>query len=226
MVRLIPKKDGGLRPIALFRTAYRVFAKLQMWEFRAWICHQPRFGINMTSGRRTLDAAWRSRIRDLSRQGTYAAEIQMDLRKAFEQVNRARLLDLALHEGCPMRPLLTSLLSYRWPRRLVYQKFVASPINPTHGIAAGSSMATFELEIYLADAIRRATAILPRPVLSVHVDDISLYTTGDTLKSAAHNFQEALKAAYVAFVGTLELQFAPDKTQLMVSHKGARPTPP
>jgi hypothetical protein len=111
MVRLVPLKDGGLRPIALFRAAYRIVSKMRVWQFRDWIQHTQRQGFNMTGQRRTLDAAWRCRIRDLARDAGYAAEIHMDLRKAFEQVNRGRLLDLSLHEGCPMRPLLLSLLS-------------------------------------------------------------------------------------------------------------------
>ncbi len=108
----------------------------------------------------------------------------MDLRKAFEQVNRSRFLDLAIDEGCPTQPLIVSMLSYRWPRRLVYQKFVGDPILPTRGIAAGSSMATFELEVYLTDATRRVTSLTPRPVSSVHVDDISLFAVGPTLVQA------------------------------------------
>jgi hypothetical protein len=166
MVRLIPEKDGGLRPIALFRTAYRIFWKTRTWQLRDWIQHAQRTGFNMTGNRRTLDAAWRCRIRDLARDTGHASDIQMDLRKAFEQVNRGRLLDLALHEVCPMRPLLLSLLSYQWPRRLACQKYVGTPIRPTRGVAAGSSLATFELEIYLTAAVRRATSVLPRPVIS------------------------------------------------------------
>jgi hypothetical protein len=78
LVRLIPKKDGGLRPIALFRTTYRVNSQIQMWHFRAWITRQPRAEINMTGGRTTLDVTWRSRVRDLCRTQAYAAEVQME----------------------------------------------------------------------------------------------------------------------------------------------------
>jgi hypothetical protein len=57
LVKLIPKKDAGLRPIALFRTAYRVYAKARMWQFRSWMLARDRLGINTAGGRHTLDAA-------------------------------------------------------------------------------------------------------------------------------------------------------------------------
>jgi hypothetical protein len=75
----------------------------------------------MTGYRQTLDAARRSRIRDLTQRQGHSAEIQMDLKKAFEQVHRGKLLDLAIAEGCPLEPLLLFLGADRWPRRLVYE---------------------------------------------------------------------------------------------------------
>jgi hypothetical protein len=223
VVTLIPKKASGLRPIALFRTAYRVFAKLHMWTFLQWIYTQPRHGVNVTSGRHTLDATWRSRARDLSQRSGYAIEIQMDLKKAFEQVCRKRLVEVAIAEGCPLGPLLLSLAASRWPRRLVYGKRASSPFCPTRGIAAGSSLATFELEVYHTDAIRRVTAILPRPVVSVRVDDVSTCVAGKSLRAALRNFTHALATCHYEFVSELNSQFAADKTQLIVSHNQLGP---
>ncbi len=116
---------------------------------------------NVIGGKRALDAAWRSRARDLCRTCSCSAELQMCIKKAFEQVNRARLFDFAVSEGCPLCPILASMAACAWPRRLLRGSYAGRSIRPTRGVAAGSSLATFELELCLTDAARRLASGLP-----------------------------------------------------------------
>ncbi len=217
LARLIPQKAGGLRPIAIFRTICRVYAKIRVWHIRAWMRAQPREAVNVITGRQTLDAAWRSRVRDLFGHKTHALEIQMDHRKAFEQVSRARVLELARAAGAPLLPLFTSLLACRWQRRLVCGSCLSTPLHPTLGIAAGSVLAIFELELHLHGAIRKVTSVLPRPTVSIHVDDISVHVRGHTAAQAIRHFTTTLGRAREAFVEQLGLQFAPDKMPLVAT---------
>jgi hypothetical protein len=204
LARLLPKKHGGLRPVALFRAARRVYAKARVWKFRRWADTQARVGLNLQSGRSTLDATWRCRVRDLSRTRSYAAELQMDLKKAFKQVARGRLIDLAIADGCSLHPLLVSLSSCSWPRRLLYGCVVTRPVLPTRGVAAGSSTAAFEFELHLADAVRRVTSILPRPVVSARVGDASVYATGRAPNELLPSFCRAVAACQVEFAQGLD----------------------
>ena len=61
------------------------------------------------------------------------AELLWDVSKAFERVNRNKLVALAKHLGYPMGVLRLSLLSYSWPRHLVDGHLIAQPIHPTMG---------------------------------------------------------------------------------------------
>ncbi len=51
LTALIPKSDGGLRPIALFRAAYRVYGKANARQVRAWAAILPDHQCNISKGR-------------------------------------------------------------------------------------------------------------------------------------------------------------------------------
>ena len=63
IVALIPKSDGGLRPIALFRTAYRIYAKAHARKVRDWAALLPDAQCNNSKGRWVGDSTCRAQIR-------------------------------------------------------------------------------------------------------------------------------------------------------------------
>ena len=63
-VRLIPKAQGGLRPIALFRSWFRLLAACQREEVRKWVDTVPDIGINMRPGRKVGDSTYRLQVRE------------------------------------------------------------------------------------------------------------------------------------------------------------------
>ena len=60
IVTLIPKPDGGLRPIALFRGAYRVLARVNVGRLQDWAAKLDCCSINTVSGRQVSDTLWRT----------------------------------------------------------------------------------------------------------------------------------------------------------------------
>ena len=76
-------------------------------------------------------------------------------KKAFENVNRQQLVEIAAKVGYPMPELLTSIMAYFWPRHIVYEGVASRGIVPRSGIAAGSASATFELTALLLPALKR-----------------------------------------------------------------------
>ncbi len=58
-VRLIPKPSGGSRPIASYRSRFRVYAACQRDTLRAWVKKVPDIGLNMRPGRRGGDSICR-----------------------------------------------------------------------------------------------------------------------------------------------------------------------
>ena len=110
--------------------------------------------------------------------GLVSAEVQLDLHKAFELVNRGKLIEAAAAAGYPCDVLAWGLSMYGWARRIVFRGCVTCTMWPLRGIAAGSAFATTELWVLLCGAIGRLCRRFPRVVFSVHVDDIAGTSSG------------------------------------------------
>jgi hypothetical protein len=177
----------------------------------------------MAAGRQVTDATYRLMVRqDTSRgkhEGTAAADLLWDIRKAFENVDREILWEKGKNNGYPLDVLRLSLASYDWERMLSMGMLVSRPIKPSRGIAAGSAFATFELTLYLLDLMRDHKKACPEVTLSVHVDDFSQSAIASTedevvdrLKQSTDNVLTALKA--------LNMPLAEDKGQIVATTPG------
>ena len=97
----------------------------------------------------------------------------LDLKKAFELVQRGLLAQAAADAGYPLDVLAWGLSMYSWVRRVVFRKAVSDPMWGNCGIVAGSATATMELWVHLAAPIGRLVRQMPRIRLCIHVDDIT-----------------------------------------------------
>jgi hypothetical protein len=132
---LIPKADGGLRPIALFRTAYRVYAKYRCQAVRQWAAKSSGYQCNNSKSRWVGDSTWRNQVRSaITDESSVSAEVLLDVRNAFESVRRQQLFSIVQNIGYPMRALIMSLRDYQWRRRVKYEGLVSAPIVPERGI--------------------------------------------------------------------------------------------
>ena len=219
MVVLIPKKDGGLRPIALFRSLYRLYSRARSPAAAAWAAtHGEGSLCSNASGRWAGDSTWRHQIRAVL-QGTpsHRLDIMLDLQKAFERVPHTHLIQAARQASYPMHLLATSLVAYHWPRRLQYQSAVSDPIYPTRGIAAGSTTATYELWLDLRPCLLRIAAISPSVQPTLFVDDLSLHVQhADEVETLALALQAA-SLAKRTIEDELGMKFAGDKGCIVAS---------
>ena len=104
-MRLIPKDAGGLRPILIFRTLYRLWARARVDGCRKWAgdwLTDPCW--NNFGGRRPGDAVWRQLVQaeqdgddDLGR-----AAVQLDISKMFDRVDHRLLVEAAARIKYPM----------------------------------------------------------------------------------------------------------------------------
>jgi hypothetical protein len=208
---LIPKKDGGLRPIALFRSLYRIFSKARAQEARAWAAGPGKSSLcNHSSGRWVGDGTWRNQVRTGTDKQAHRTEYLLDLKKAFEHVTHNDLIRAAKAVGYPAHLVRMALIAYTWPRRLVYLNSLSRTIIPTRGIAAGSSTATFELWAVLKPAIDRIAAISPRLSVCLHVDDLCVHAT-DVCIEKCEDLLVAASETTQREIQRLGMQFAPDK---------------
>lgn len=161
-IALTDKPDGGLRPIALFRAAYRMMARVNVARLQDWAAQLDCCAINSVAGRQVSDAVWRIMAdRDIQEaeeeEGTedvFFCEMQQDVTKAYEHVDRELLAIKAVQERMPVSVIRLSLASYAWTRRLVYNGVFSEPLDTTRGIGAGAAPATFELVCYVIKDIR------------------------------------------------------------------------
>ena len=119
---LIPKPGGGLRPIALFRTAYRVYARCRVDRVRRWADSIQQYYFNNASGRWVGDSTWRQQVRTMiGAPGTKSIEIMLDLRKAFEFVGRRHLIEAAVAHHFPLAEhCIISVGKNNYPRRALH----------------------------------------------------------------------------------------------------------
>ena len=118
-------------------------AKAKSWRASGWLeANSPEY-LNMARGSRVGDGMWRTQLRTLIGEdaGQQAAEVMLDLHKAFELVRRGKLLEAALAAGYPCDVLAWGLAMYSLPRRLVFRGCVTPELMPARGIAAGSAFA-------------------------------------------------------------------------------------
>ena len=71
----------------------------------------------------------------------------MDLTKAFELVDHAKLLEAARKRGYPLALLRMSLAAYRLSRTIGVDGAFSRKVEATRGITAGSGFATSELRL-------------------------------------------------------------------------------
>ena len=220
IIKLLAKPTGGRRPIALFRSIWRVYMKVRLPHLHAWAAqYVPTAVFNTARGRSVGDTVWRSTVRGLLRPGHWhSLETHMDITKAFDHISFEQLQENATRYDYPPLVLRTALAAYRWERRLVWQhNMAADPLWPQRGVAAGSGFAVYETVLYLMPI---AEDIGPRCSeqlqLNIHVDDISLGAAAATPEEVIASMStEAAKV--IATTRQLSLGLDPKKAVLLAS---------
>ena len=147
LIVLLPKPDGGLRPIGLFPTIVRLWMRARTVHARAWeAAHaMPQLfgGAGMGAQRAAWTVAFRAEAAALSAQEHAVA--LLDLVKAFERVPHHLLAVAAARKGYPLVLLRLSLAAYRMQRVIGIEGVFSRLLIATRGITAGSGTATTEL---------------------------------------------------------------------------------
>ena len=186
LIVLLPKTDGGRRPIGLFPLIIRVWARARTCIARRWEADHPRAGIFGGSGKGAQRAAWESAFRAETAVATgksYAQSL-LDLVKAFELVPHVKIIQAAEKHGFSLWLLRLSLAAYRLARSVGVDGIYSRLVVAVGGITAGSCFATSELRLMLLDVYDSTTTLYKTITFSLYVDDANIAAAGHDLDAA------------------------------------------
>ncbi len=187
---LLDKPKGGFRPIAIYVSLYRLWAKARRGVAMEWEAAHQRSYFSAARGNGPQDTTWRQGVRQEARvtKGGAAASLFWDLESFFECIDRRRLIDRAEATGFPAAVLRLSLAMYAAPRILSLGGRIARELWPKRGVGAGCGLANTYVKVFSLLPMDALVKKLPASVkLDLHVDDFSIESTADTVEEAARD---------------------------------------
>ncbi len=192
---LLEKPKGGHRPIAVYPSIYRLWAKARRTVTQGWEARHPRSYFSAAAGNGPADTVWRQQVKQESNvmtKGT-AVSILWDLEAFFERIDRQRLYRRAAATGFPLPVLRLALDMYSAPKVLVMGKRIAREVWPTAGVGAGCGIACTLVKLYTLLPMDALMARLPKTVdVDLHVDDFCVSCLVDDDASAIRDMTTAI----------------------------------
>ena len=220
VVVLIPKTDGGARPIGLFQAVFRIWAQMRKQIVQQWEqehARQPFFAAMRQ--RSALDVAWRHTLTAEMAKGTnmFFGAILMDLDTAYERVDHEDLIKYAGLHRYPMALLRLSIAAYRAARHLSMNGITSNAIYANRGIIAGSAFAVYELKLVLITLCKRHDRNFPDVRLTVYIDDIIVDATSKSKQDLVTDLADSANALVADLTQFAHCKIAAHKTQVVAN---------
>ena len=212
LIVLLPKPDGGRRPIGLFPTFIRVWMRARADLTRTWEAAHALPCLYGGAGMGAQRAAWQVSYRAevAARNRLEYGQTLLDLVKAFEKIPHEHLIAAGKKHGYNGCCLRLALAAYRLVRSIGVDGAYSRTIVAVLGITAGSGFATAVLRLLLFDDVTELTCSWPLLMISLYVDDLTLEAT----RSSKYQVMYMLTAATEHVVNHLQ-----HRLQLEVSAK-------
>ena len=183
IVVLIPKSEGGQRPIGIFPTVLRLVDRWFRWQYGAdWLSKQEvGGGFYGCKGRTVEDAVWRQALLGewSAAVGRCSASYLLDIRKAFEHIRHSDLWDVARRRGFSLTMLAWLLNTFTMARRLQVLGGLSQEVRATRSVVPGSSFADILMRLAVVEVVDATRVRWPLISLAVVVDDVQATVYGE-----------------------------------------------
>ena len=180
VICLLPKPEGGFRPIGLLPWLARVWMKIRRNVVTEWERNNVRDYLYAGKAKGADVAVWRQAARaEMANVHTVPyAQALLDMVKCFDRVAHDIILREAIALEYPLWMVRLSLAAYRMRRTVRVGIAYSACVLACRGITAGAGHATTELRVVLIRIIDRALFAFPAVVPTLFVDDLSAEATG------------------------------------------------
>ena len=217
LIVLIPKDDGGRRPIGLLPTLVRVWSRIRGPIVRSWRSQLNKQYLYGGQARGAQRAAWMqaAKAEVAHMQKRCYGVVLVDLVKAFEAVPHHKVAEAASRRGYPPWVLRLSLDSYRMLRTVMVDGACSRTVLAAQGLTAGSGFATEELCVLMLDVMDELEIELPTAGLALYVDDGTVEVDGSQ-KFVAESLETAIQVL-VKGVAQVGLELSKTKSVVMAT---------
>ena len=215
---LLPKPDGGLRPIGIFKSLFRVWARLRRSIVKSWESNCRHFFFAACKDKSPVDVVFRQALKaDLATAQSRSFGIVLwDLLKCYEHALHPILYVKAKKYGYPLALLRMSLAAYIAPRRIMFNGIVSDLVYASRTIVAGSTFATSELVLYLLDTALAFQRVCPAVSLNIFIDDLAFDVASDSSSVVVQELSAA--AGFLAVeLEDIGLPIAKNKTVVLAN---------
>ena len=177
-MHLIPKTDGGRRPIGVLPSIVRIWERVRIPVIQEWRRQNSRNYDWASQGRSSEGAAWHQSLIDeaATANGLASASTLMDLAKAFEMISLHHVWAAGIRHGFPLDLLVLILEAFAFARTLVYQGSVSEPTLTLSAVLAGGGFAQVALYLVMIDPLDRVQAAYTIGLtLCLYVDVIGVH---------------------------------------------------
>ena len=215
LISLIPKPEGGTRPIGVFPSTIRFASRLCRSSYgETWLDSHKRNYHFGRRGKSSLKCAWR--MAALSEYAFFTKQCVnltlYDIVKAFEHVSHDFLIQQAIEYDFDLSLLRWILALYRMERRIIVDGVCTAAVRARRSIVPGDSFADILMFLSLIGAADTVAHRYPHAYIGMVVDDLQVLNLG----SLEHVKQEAVNIAR-DFLQLLEVGcFLPVSTKKLV----------
>lgn len=165
LIALLPKPDGGFRPIGLLPTPPRLWMRARRKVARIWVELNSREWLYAGEGKGANVAAWTqaffAELAATTKNSVEYVQTLLDLVKAFDKVPLWLLVREAVALGYPVKLLRLSIVAYQLKRVIRVGSVVSRMVMAVTGITAGSGFDTTEMRLVMIRVIGRALSLFP-----------------------------------------------------------------